>query len=330
MSDTVLVTGGAGYIGSHMVLGLLDRGEEVVVLDNLSTGFDFCVAPHAHFVHGDVGDTALVERLLKERKVTAIAHFAASLLVAESVREPLLYYANNTARTRDLIEVALRAEVPHFLFSSTAAVYGMAGEKPVQENAPLNPLSPYGRSKLMSEQMLSDVSQAHGMAYAALRYFNVAGADPKGRSGESTFNSTHLVKIAVETVLDKRPGMQIFGTDYPTPDGTAIRDYIHVSDLIAAHMAALDHLRADKGNLTANVGYGRGFSVRQVLDVVQETTGLPLNVTEGPRREGDPASIVADSAYLRQVTGWTPHYDNLPTIAEHAFEWEKYLSKRNR
>ncbi|KAA0972104.1 UDP-glucose 4-epimerase GalE [Aureimonas fodinaquatilis] len=327
---SVLVTGGAGYIGSHMVLGLLDRGEEVVVLDNLSTGFDFCIASQAHFVQGDIGDTALVARLLKEHKVTAIAHFAASLLVAESVREPLTYYANNTARTRDLIEVALRADVPHFLFSSTAAVYGMAGDKPVQENAPLNPLSPYGRSKLMSEHMLADVSEAHGLAYAALRYFNVAGADPQGRSGESTFNSTHLVKIAMETVLGKRPGMQIFGTDYPTPDGTAIRDYIHVTDLIAAHMAALDYLRAGKGNLTANVGYGRGFSVRQVLDVVEQATGLPLNVAEGPRRAGDPASIVADSGYLRQATGWEPQYDDLPAIAEHAFAWEQYLSRRNR
>ncbi|WP_062228677.1 UDP-glucose 4-epimerase GalE [Aureimonas frigidaquae] len=326
---SVLVTGGAGYIGSHMVLGLIDRGEEVIVLDNLSTGHAFCVSPHAHLVEGDIGDTALVERLIGEHKIDAIAHFAASLLVGESVREPLLYYANNTARTRDLIEVAVRAGVPHFIFSSTAAVYGMAGQEPVREDARLNPMSPYGRSKLMSEIMLEDASSAHGLGYAALRYFNVAGADPQGRSGESTFNSTHLVKIAVETVLNKRPGMQIFGTDYPTPDGTAIRDYIHVSDLIDAHIAALDHLRAGKGNLTANVGYGRGFSVREVLDVVQSTTGLPLNVTEGPRRAGDPPSIVADSDHLRQMTGWTPRYDDLPLIATHAFEWEKHLSRRN-
>jgi UDP-glucose 4-epimerase len=326
---SVLVTGGAGYIGSHMVLGLVDRGEDVVVLDNFSTGFDWLVTPAASVVEGDVADAALVERTLREHRVDAIVHFAGSIVVPDSVKDPLGYYLNNTAKTRDLIETAVRAEVPRFIFSSTAAVYGEAGTEPVAETSRLEPLSPYGRSKLMSELMLADASAAHALRYAALRYFNVAGADPQGRAGQSTRGATHLIKVANETVVGRRPHIEIFGTDYATPDGTAVRDYIHVTDLVGAHLAALDHLRAGGGNLVANAGYSRGFSVREVLEVVKRVSGTAIEVREGPRRAGDSPSVVADSTKLRETVGWTPEHDDLDEIVGHALDWERHLLRRN-
>ncbi|KQT86586.1 UDP-glucose 4-epimerase GalE [Aurantimonas sp. Leaf443] len=326
---SVLVTGGAGYIGSHMVLGLLDRGEEVVVLDNLVTGFDWLVSPGAVLVRGDIADGALVERLVGEHGIEAIVHFAGSIVVPESVSDPLGYYLNNTVKTRELIAAAVSAGVPHMIFSSTAAVYGMAGLEPVAETTPLSPQSPYGRSKLMSEMMLEDASRAHPLRYAALRYFNVAGGDPAGRSGQSSRGATHLIKVAVETALGKRDHMAIFGDDYPTPDGTAVRDYIHVSDLIAAHLAALDHLRGGGESLVANVGYGRGYSVKEVLDVVESVHGQALDIRRGPRRAGDPACIVANADLIRGRLGWAPAHDDLPTIVEHALAWERHLMRRN-
>ncbi|GGE00767.1 UDP-glucose 4-epimerase GalE [Aureimonas endophytica] len=326
---SVLVTGGAGYIGSHMVLGLVDRGEDVVVLDNFTTGFDWLISPAATVVTGDIADGELVGRIVKEHAVDAIVHFAGSVVVPDSVRDPLGYYFNNTAKTRDLIETAVRHGVPNFIFSSTAAVYGEAGTEPVSEDSRLEPLSPYGRSKLMSEMMLADAAAAHPLSYAALRYFNVAGADPQGRTGQSTRGATHLIKVANETAIGKRAAIEIFGTDYDTPDGTAVRDYIHVTDLIGAHLAALDHLRRGAGNLVANVGYSRGFSVRQVLDVVREVSGVDFAIRESGRRAGDSPSVVANSTKLRQTVGWVPKHDDLPEIVRHALDWEKHLLKRN-
>ncbi|KAB0682981.1 UDP-glucose 4-epimerase GalE [Aureimonas leprariae] len=326
---SVLVTGGGGYIGSHMVLGLVDRGEDVVVLDNFTTGFDWLISPAATVVQGDVADGALVGKLVKEHEVDAIVHFAGSIVVPDSVRDPLGYYLNNTARTRDLIAAAVASGVPRFIFSSTAAVYGEAGSEPVREDARLLPLSPYGRSKLMSEMMLEDASAALPLNYAALRYFNVAGADPDGRSGQSTKGATHLIKVANEVVVGKRPFIEMFGTDYATPDGTAVRDYIHVTDLIGAHLAALDHLRAGNGNLVANVGYSRGFSVREVLEVVGRVSGAKLDIRVAPRRAGDSPSVVADSTKLRTSVGWVPKHDDLDSIVADALRWERHLLKRN-
>ncbi|MCB1499050.1 MAG: UDP-glucose 4-epimerase GalE [Bauldia sp.] len=326
---SVLVTGGGGYIGSHMVWHLLDAGEDVVVLDDFSTGFEWAVAPEARIVHGDCGDADLVSRLIAEHGVESIIHFAGSLLVGESVSAPLTYYLNNTSKSRTLIETAIRGGVPRFVFSSSAAVYGTPDSFPVSEDAPLRPESPYGRSKLMTEMMLADASAAHGLAYAALRYFNVAGADPRGRTGESTRNSTHLVKIAAETAYGKRPGMQVFGDDYPTPDGTCIRDYIHVTDLAAAHGDALRHLRAGGGNIVANCGYGRGFSVLEVIETVKRVSGRDFPVTIGPRRPGDPSAIVASPARIEAELGWRPRYDDLDVIVRSALAWEEALSRRN-
>ena len=326
---SVLVTGGAGYIGSHMVLALTDRGEDVVVLDNLVTGFDWLVSPSAELVEGDIADGDLVARLIETHKVDSIVHFAGSIVVPDSVADPLGYYRNNTSKTRDLIESAVKGSVKNFIFSSTAATYGVTGAEPVTEDRPLLPISPYGRSKLMSEMMLEDAAFAHAFSYAALRYFNVAGADPKGRSGQSTRGATHLIKVAVEAALGKREGVEIYGTDYPTEDGTAIRDYIHVTDLADAHLRALDHLRAGGKSIVANVGYGRGLSVREVLDTVREVSAVAFPVRESPRRAGDPPSIVADSGKARAELGWTPQLDDLPTIVEHALAWEKHLMRRN-
>lgn len=325
---SVLVTGGAGYIGSHMVLGLVDRGESVVVLDNLVTGFDWLVSPTATLAAGDIADADLVGRLVAEHGVDAIVHFAGSVVVPDSVSDPLGYYLNNTVRTRALIEAAVAGGVEHFIFSSTAAVYGMAGLEPVSEDNPLKPQSPYGRSKLMSEMMLEDVSRAHPLRYTALRYFNVAGGDPAGRSGQSTRGATHLIKVAVETALGKRPVIEIFGDDYPTPDGTAVRDYIHVTDLVAAHLVALDRLRAGGGSLVANVGYGRGYSVRAVLDVVRAVHGRDFAIRQSGRRAGDPASIVANADRMRGL-GWVPAHDDLAEIVAHAIAWEEQLMRRN-
>ncbi|QJP16723.1 UDP-glucose 4-epimerase GalE [Starkeya sp. ORNL1] len=326
---TVLVTGGAGYIGSHMVLALIDAGHDVVVLDDFSTGFDWAVHPAATLVSGDVSDGELVRRLVREHRIEAVIHFAARIVVPESVADPLGYYLANTVKTRALIEAVVAAGVPHFIFSSTAAVYGMIGADPVAENAALAPISPYGRSKLMSEWMLADAAVAHPLGYVALRYFNVAGADPLGRSGQSTAGATHLIKVAAETALGKRPGMQVFGTDYETPDGTCVRDYIHVSDLASAHLDALRHLRAGGASAVLNCGYGRGYSVFEVIDTVKGVSGVDFPVQVSGRRAGDPAAIVAQATRIRSELGWTPKLDDLPTIVEHALAWERRLSERN-
>ncbi|MFG1298785.1 UDP-glucose 4-epimerase GalE [Xanthobacter sp. V3C-3] len=324
----VLVTGGAGYIGSHAVLELLARGESVVVLDDLTTGFAWAVPPQAELVVGDVGDAAFVRRLLETRGITEIIHFAARILVAESVADPLAYYFGNIVKTRTLIETAVAAGVERFIFSSTAAVYGEPRVEIIGEDEPLAPINPYGRTKLASEWMLEDAARAHGLAYTALRYFNVAGADPEGRSGQSSRVATHLIKIASQVAAGVRPGLEIYGTDYPTRDGTCVRDYIHVTDLARAHVAALERLRAGGGNLVANCGYGRGYSVKEVVDVVKEVSGLDFPVTLAPRRPGDPACLVAAADRIRAELGWQPILDDLPTIVRHAVAWEKALVRR--
>jgi len=326
---TVLVTGGAGYIGSHMVWELLDAGEKVVVLDRLSTGFEWAVAPEAKLHVGDIGDTALVRQIIADHAVDAIIHFAGSIVVPESVADPLGYYENNTGKTRSLLEAAVKAGVPHFIFSSTAAVYGSAGLEPILEDARLAPESPYGRSKLMTEWMLRDTAAAHPLRFTALRYFNVAGADPKGRTGQSTPGATHLIKVACETATGKRASMQVFGDDYATPDGTCVRDYIHVSDLAAAHRLALQRLRAGGDNLVANCGYSRGYSVLEVIDSVRRVHGADFAVNMGPRRPGDAASVVADSQLARRELGWAPQHDDLDGIVASALKWETILAKKN-
>lgn len=324
---TVLVTGGAGYIGSHMVLALLDAGEKVVVLDNLSTGFRWAVPPEVPLVQGDFGDEDLVTETLARYDVAAIAHFAAKIVVPESVADPLGYYLNNTAKARSLIEGAVDAGIQHFIFSSTAAVYGDPQSNPVTESETLKPMSPYGRSKLMVEWMLEDVGKAHGLRTAVLRYFNVAGADPQGRVGQSTANATHLIKVAVQTALGHRPGMEIFGTDYPTPDGSCVRDYIQVSDLAAAHLDALRYLRAGGESITCNCGYARGYSVLEVIDVVKKVSGVDFPVKISGRRAGDPAAIVAANDKIRSALGWTPKYDDLEAIVRQALQWEQHLQQ---
>ncbi|MFA5898391.1 MAG: UDP-glucose 4-epimerase GalE [Hyphomicrobium sp.] len=324
---TILVTGGAGYIGSHMVLELLDGGESVVVLDNLSTGFRWAVPPNATLVVGDVGDQELVRSIVRKHAVKAIIHFAGSIVVPESVVDPLGYYHNNTVKSRALMEVAVEMGIENFIFSSTAAVYGMPKEIPVREDAALAPMSPYGSSKLMTEIMLADTARAHNFRYVALRYFNVAGADPKGRTGQSTPQATHLIKVACETALGKRPYMEVFGTDYPTPDGTCIRDYIHVTDLARAHLAALRHLRAGGESDVFNCGYSKGFSVLQVIDAVKRTSGADFEVRLSERRPGDPAAIVAASDKIRMRLGWRPEFDNLETITVQALAWETHLQQ---
>jgi UDP-glucose 4-epimerase len=325
----VLVTGGAGYIGSHMVWELLDAGDDVVVLDRLSTGFEWAVAPEAKLVVGDIGDIELVKSIVAEHEIDAIIHFAGSIVVPESVSDPLGYYENNTAKTRNLLEAAVTSGVPHFIFSSTAAVYGGAGSEPVREDAPLHPESPYGRSKLMTEWMLQDAAYAHSLKYTILRYFNVAGADPNGRTGQSTPGATHLIKVACETALGKRASMNVFGTDYATPDGTCLRDYIHVSDLVAAHRLALQRLRGGGDSLLANCGYGHGYSVLQVVDAVRRVHGADFDVRLGERRPGDPAAIVANSERARAELGWRPQRDDLDAIVADALSWEAALSHRN-
>lgn len=325
----VLVTGGAGYIGSHTALALCDRGEDVVVLDDLSSGFDWAVPPAAELVVGDVCDQELVGRLIAERGITEIVHFAARILVQESVGDPLRYYLGNTVKTRALLETALAHGVTRLIFSSTAAVYGEAQVDIIPEDQPTAPINPYGRSKLMSEWMLADVARAHGLAYVVLRYFNVAGADPGGRAGETRRVATHLVKVASEAAYGVRPGVEIFGTDYPTRDGSCIRDYVHVSDLASAHVAALDHLRAGGANLTLNCGYGRGFSVKEVVDVVKRVSGVDFPVKLSGRRAGDPACLVGAADRIRTELGWTPQLDDLETIVRHALGWEQRLPLRN-
>ncbi len=324
---TVLVTGGAGYIGSHMVLRLLDAGEDVVVLDNLSTGRRGLLAPEARFVEGSVGDERLLQTLLLG--VEAVIHFAGSIVVPESVADPLSYYANNTVNSRTLIAASIKAGVKHFIFSSTAAVYGVNAREPVAEETTLDPISPYGRSKLMTEWMLEDARNAYGFASIALRYFNVAGADPKGRSGQATPKATHLIKVCCEVATGKRDKLEIFGTDYPTVDGTCVRDYIHVTDLVEAHMAALSYLRAGQKGGAFNCGYGRGYSVLQVAAAMEKILGRPLPASKGPRRAGDPPEIVANANRARAMLGWTPRHDDLGFIVRTALDWERALQKKN-
>jgi len=322
---TILVTGGAGYIGSNMVLALVAAGERVVVLDNLSTGFKWAVAKGVPLITGDTGDQALVARLIAEHEVGAIIHFAASIVVPDSVADPLGYYRNNTVNSRALIECAVTGGVKAFIFSSTAAVYGNPTKVPIGEDDPVAPMSPYGSSKLMTEIMLRDAGVAYGLDYVILRYFNVAGADPQLRAGQSTKGATHLIKVAVETALGKRPGMEVFGTDYPTPDGTCIRDYIHVADLVRAHSDALAYLRGGGRPVTLNCGYGHGFSVLEVIDTVKRVSGVDFRVDRAGARPGDPAQIVAKSDLIRQQLGWQPQFDDLATIVEHALAWERKL-----
>jgi UDP-glucose 4-epimerase len=324
----VLVTGGAGYIGSHMVLELADAGEEVVVLDDLSTGVKGSVPAEATLVVGDMGDEALVGRTIDEHGIDAIAHFAAKIVVPDSVADPLGYYLNNTVKSRALLATAVAKGVRHVIFSSTAAVYGEPQVNPVPEELPLDPINPYGRSKMMTEWMLQDAARAHDLRYVALRYFNVAGADPKGRSGQSTPNATHLIKVAAQTALGQRPKLQVFGTDYPTPDGSCIRDYIQVSDLARAHVHALDHLRRGGESLTLNCGYGRGFSVLEVIDVVKRVSRVDFPIELAPRRAGDPAALIAEASRIRESLGWQPRYNQLETIVEQALDWERKLASR--
>ena len=321
----VLVTGGAGYIGSHMVLELLQAGEGVVVVDNLSTGFRSALPAGVPLIVGDVGDEALTAAIVRQHGIDAIIHFAGSIVVPESVADPLGYYRNNTVNSRALMAVAVATGVRHFIFSSTAAVYGSPQRIPVAEDALPAPMSPYGSSKLMTELMLADAARAHDLSYVALRYFNVAGADPAGRTGQSTPRATHLIKVACETALGKRSHMEVFGTDYPTEDGTCIRDYIHVKDLAGAHMRALEHLRRGGASDILNCGYSKGFSVLQVIEAVKRVSGRDFQVRLSPRRAGDPAAIVAASDRIRALLGWAPQLDDLDTIVGHALAWEERI-----
>src|SRR6195952_2617169 len=304
----VLVTGGAGYIGSHAVLALKDAGWPVAVIDNLSTGFRFAIPEGVPLYEGDIADAGLLARIFAEQGTRAVMHFAGSIIVPESVENPLKYYRNNTANSRALIEAAVTAGVPHFIFSSTAATYGVPEVSPVSEDAPKLPINPYGMSKLMTEIMLGDVARAHPLNFCALRYFNVAGADPQARTGQSTAGATHLIKVAVEAALGKRAHVDVFGTDYATPDGTGVRDYIHVSDLAAAHVLALEALiAAPQQSLTMNCGYGRGFSVLEVLDAVDRATNARIERHLGPRRAGDPDSLISDNRRITATLPWVPN-----------------------
>lgn len=324
----VLVTGGAGYIGSHAVLALKDAGWPVAVIDNLSTGFRFAVPDDVTLYEGDIADADLLARIFEEQGTQAVMHFAGSIIVPESVENPLKYYDNNTAKSRTLIECALEGGVKHMIFSSTATVYGEPEVKPLTEDDPLQPVNPYGMSKLMTERILADVSKAHPMNHCVLRYFNVCGADPKGRSGQSTEGATHLIKVAVEAVLGKRDHVAVFGDDYPTPDGTGLRDYIHVSDLASAHVQALEALISEPDrSLTMNVGYGRGYSVLEVLDAVDRVTNQPIERRQMPRRAGDVASLVSDPSLVRATIPWEPRFDDLDAIITHALQWERKLSE---
>ncbi|HEC22539.1 MAG TPA: UDP-glucose 4-epimerase GalE [Chloroflexi bacterium] len=322
---SILITGGAGYIGSHVLKQLAGRGERVVVLDNLSTGFREAVI-HGQLVVGDTGDAGLVAELLDRHNVETVMHFAAHTIVPESVRDPLKYYANNTCSTRTLLEQCRRAGVRHFIFSSTAAVYGIPESGEADEETPTSPINPYGTSKLMSEWMLRDLAAASDMTYVALRYFNVAGSDPEGEVGQRTPNATLLIKVAAEAALGKRPRIAIFGTDYPTADGTGVRDYIHVSDLADAHLKALDYLRGGGASQVLNCGYGHGYSVREVLDTVERVHGAPLPIVEEARRAGDPPLLIARAERIRSVLGWEPRHDDLEFIVRTALEWEKKLT----
>jgi UDP-glucose 4-epimerase len=327
---TVLVTGGAGYIGSHMVQALVEAGESVVVIDNLSTGFSQFLSQGVPLFIGDAGDENLVEGVIAAHGVESIIHFAGSVVVPESMRDPLAYYRNNTMTTRSLLNAAVTSGVRRLIFSSTAAVYGNPDQVPVPESAPTRPLSPYGSSKLMAEIMLHDTASAYGMNYVALRYFNVAGADPQARMGLATVGATHLLKIAVEAATGQRAKIDVFGTDYPTPDGSCIRDFIHVGDLAQAHRAALSYLRAGGASMTLNCGYGRGYSVLETIEAVRKVSGRNFAVQYGPRRPGDIMTMIADTSLIRATLDWAPQYDDLETIARHALAWEEKLSREHQ
>ncbi|MEO9491012.1 MAG: UDP-glucose 4-epimerase GalE [Marinomonas sp.] len=324
---SVLVTGGAGYIGSHAVLALLDAGWPVAVVDNLVTGFRFAVPDGVTLYEGDIEDGELMARIFAEQETKAIMHFAGSVVVPESVSDPLKYYHNNTAKSRSLVDAAVKAGVPHFIFSSTAATYGVPDVEAVTESTPQLPINPYGWSKLMTEQMLGDVAAAHPMNFGALRYFNVAGADPQARSGQSTAGATHLIKVAIEAALGKREAVSVFGTDFDTHDGTGVRDYIHVSDLAAAHVLTLGALMEQPTrSLTMNAGYGRGFSVLEVLDAVDRVTNAPIKRQLEGRRAGDPGSLISDPSLIRSTVPWQPQYEALDLIIDHALAWERKLT----
>ena len=324
----ILVTGGAGYIGSHVVRQLGANGENVIILDNLSTGFQAAVTA-GELVIGDTGDAALLDRIFADHDIDTVMHFAAHTIVPESVANPLKYYANNTASSRTLLERAHAHGVKHVVFSSTAAVYGTPPEGKASEATATRPINPYGSSKLMTEWMLRDLAQAGGPSYVTLRYFNVAGCDPSGTIGQSTPKATLLVKVACEAAVGMRPGVSVFGTDFPTPDGTGLRDYIHVEDLAAAHLDALSYLRDGGKSTTLNCGYGRGYSVRDVLAAVEKANGAPLNITEEPRRPGDPPELVAVAKKIRSVLGWTPKYDDLDTIVSTSLAWERKIANQD-
>lgn len=327
-ANPILVTGGAGYIGSHVVRQLGEAGYPVVVLDNLSTGFEDAVI-HGDLVIGDTGDRELVSRLLQQYAVGAVMHFAAHTIVPESVKDPLKYYANNTGSTRNLLSCCQQHGVKRFIFSSTAAVYGIPEETEITEDTTVSPINPYGLSKLMSEWMLRDLAAATDLRYVALRYFNVAGSDPAGRIGQSTKQATLLVKVACEAAVGKRDHVAIFGTDYPTPDGTGVRDYIHVEDLASAHLKALDYLDGGGESQVLNVGYGHGYSVREVLDMVERVADLKLDIREQPRRAGDPPTLIAAATRIRELLGWQPEYDDLQVIVETSLNWERKLLEKN-
>ena len=324
----VLVTGGAGYIGSHTLRQLGEAGEQVVTLDDLSTGFRDALL-YGEFIEGNTGDKALVSQILHDYNIESVLHFAAHTIVPESVSDPLKYYGNNTCATRNLLECCRDAGVKQFIFSSTAAVYGMPESDKAWEDTPTAPINPYGTSKLMSEWMLRDLSAATGLNHVILRYFNVAGCDPEGRIGQSTANATLLTKVACEAAVGKREAVYIFGTDYPTPDGTGVRDYIHVEDLAAAHLCALNYLRSGGDSTTLNCGYGHGYSVREVLDAVAQANGQPLNIQEKGRRAGDPPRLIAGADRIRNTLGWQPQYDDLDTIVRTSLAWERKLQSKS-
>ena len=325
---SILVTGGAGFIGGHMVLELVERGERIVVLDDLSTGFDWAIAREAELVIGDVGDRVLLDRLMKTRKIDTVMHFAGSIVVPDSVADPLGYYLNNTVKSRELIAAAVSNDVEKFVFSSTSAVYGVPEKVPVSEDMPLNPMSPYGASKAMTERMLTDSSAAYGLRSVALRYFNVAGADPMGRAGQSTRGATHILKVALEAATGQRDHVAVFGTDYDTPDGTGVRDYIHVNDLVRAHSAALDYLKGGGESRILNCGYGHGYSVLELLDAVQKVSGRTLDIRARARRAGDVPVMIAQATLIHETLDWQPRYDDIETIVTHALAWEEQLQKK--
>ncbi len=328
LMTTILVTGGAGYIGSHTSKLLVEAGYSLVVLDNLYSGHKWAIPKEATFIEGNAGDIELVSDLLHQHRVSAVIHFAGHIVVPESVADPLKYYRNNTCVSRNLLEACVSRGVENFIFSSTAAVYGTPETLPASETTPTQPINPYGRSKLMTEEILADVAATGRLRYMALRYFNVAGADPKGEIGQATPEATHLIKVACEVASGERSHIDVFGTDYPTPDGTCVRDYIHVMDLARAHILALKHLLDGGKSEILNCGYGRGFSVTEVLNSVMKASGKKLDVRLAPRRAGDPAALVANATKLRKTLGWTPQLDNLDTICKTAYEWEVTWQKK--